>query len=238
MKLFFIRYTKIIFCFLQLHRVFGFLSGFFLNMFYLTKFSSFIYQNKKIQVNDFPSKWSYFKRYPLYKKVLDNEVGNEAINYMEFGVATGESFKWFLQQNQNRESNFFGFDTFDGLPEDYGPYKKGAFSTGNKFPEINDERGSFYKGLFQQTLPSFLKDFDNTKKTVLMMDADLYSATLYVLSNLSSILKKDDIIFFDQFAVPTHEFRAYLDFIQSYYKNLKLIAAANNYYFVAFKVEE
>ncbi len=69
------------------------------------------------------------------------------------------------------------------------------------------------------------------------MDADLYSATFYVLSSMAEFLKKDDVIFFDQFAVPTHEFRAFLDFTQSYYKNLKLIAAANNYYFVAFKVE-
>ena len=237
MKLFFIRYTKIIFSWLQLHRVFGFLSGFFLNAFYLIKLSKFIYQNKKIIINDFPCRWSYFKRYPMYKTVLKNEVNNASINYLEFGVASGESFKWFLQQNNNEQSNFFGFDTFDGLPEDYGPYKKGAFSTQNKFPEINDERGKFYKGLFQQTLPSFLKNFVNDKKTILMMDADLYSATLYVLSSMAEFLKKGDLIFFDQFAVPTHEFRAYLDFTQSYYKNLKLIAAANNYYFVAFKVE-
>ncbi len=49
-------------------------------------------------------------------------------------------------------------------------------------------------------------------------------------------LKKGDIIFSDEFAVPTHEFRAYLDFIQSYYVNLEPIGAANNYYFAAFRV--
>jgi O-methyltransferase len=236
MSLFFIRYTKIIFCYLQLHRVFGFFSGFFLNAFYLTRLSKFIYYNKHIEINDFPAKWDYDKRYPLYKGVLEKECGDEAINYLEFGVASGASFKWFLQQNKNNRSRFYGFDTFDGLPEDYGPYKKGAFSTQNKLPEINDERGKFYQGLFQQTLPAFLKNFNSNEKMILMMDADLYSATLYVLSTLSSFLKKGDIIFFDQFAVPKHEFRAYLDFTQSYYKNLKLIAAANNYYFVAFKV--
>ena len=47
---------------------------------------------------------------------------------------------------------------------------------------------------------------------------------------------KDDIIFFDEFAVPTHEFKAFYDFLQAYYLDLKLIAAGNNYYFVAFKV--
>ncbi len=236
MKLFFIRYTKIIFCRLQLHRIFGFLSGAFLNAVYLTKLSKFIYQNKHVAINDFPSKWDYHKRYPLYKAVLEKEVGNAAINYLEFGVASGASFKWFLEQNKNSESKFYGFDTFDGLPEDYGPYKRGAFSTGNKFPEINDARGNFYKGLFQQTLPSFLKNFNNSKRTILMMDADLHSATLYVLSTMAGFLKKGDLIFFDQFAVPTHEFRAYLNFTESFYINLELIAAANNFYFAAFKV--
>ena len=46
----------------------------------------------------------------------------------------------------------------------------------------------------------------------------------------------EKILFFDEFAVPTHEFKAYHDFVQSYYINLKLIGAANNYYFTAFKV--
>jgi hypothetical protein len=69
-----------------------------------------------------------------------------------------------------------------------------------------------------------------------MLDADLYSATMYVLTSMASFLKKNDLVFFDQFAVPTHEFKAYLDFTQSFYMNLELIAAANNFYFVAFKV--
>jgi hypothetical protein len=86
-------------------------------------------------------------------------------------------------------------------------------------------------------VPAFLKELDNNKRNVLMMDADLWSATLYVLATISPYLKKDDIIFFDEFVVPTHEFKAYLDFVQSHYINLKLIAAANNYYFAAFKVE-
>ena len=70
-----------------------------------------------------------------------------------------------------------------------------------------------------------------------MLDADLYSSTLFVLTSLAPFVKKDDIIFFDEFAVPTHEFRAYQHFISSYYVNLELLGAASNYYFVAFKVK-
>jgi O-methyltransferase len=237
MKLFIIRYTKIIFAYLRLHVFFNLFSRFFLNLNYLARFSSWVSKNRKIVYNDFPCRWDYKKRYPMYEWVIRNEgLSTVVINYLEFGVADGYSFRWFVNQNSNRGSRFYGFDTFTGLPEDFGVYKKGQFDTNNKVPEIPDVRIKFYQGLFQQTLPGFLLEFNRKERNVIMMDADLYSSTLYTLTTLAPFLKKDDIIFFDEFAVPTHEFKAFSDFIQSYYVSLQLIAAANNYYFVAFKV--
>ena len=237
MKFFIIRYTKIIFIYLRLHKVFNVFSPLFLNLFYLTKFSSWANKNKRIPYNDFPSKWDYTKRYNLYKWVINKEnLSSASINYIEFGVAEGSSFRWFLAQNMNPESRFYGFDTFTGLPEDWGPYKKGSFDNKNKPPEINDARVKFYQGLFQQTISGFLSELNNNKRNIILFDADLYSATLYALTRVAPFLKKNDIIFFDEFSVPTHEFKVFHDFVQSYYINLELIAAANNYYFVAFKV--
>lgn len=237
MKLFIIRYTKIAFVYFRLHIFFNFFSGFFLNLFYITKFSTWANKNKKITFNDFPSKWDYKKRFDLYKWVIENEsLSDTVINYLEFGVADGHSFRWFVQQNTNPKSRFYGFDTFTGLPEDFGVYKKGNFNTHNKVPQISDSRVKFYQGLFQQTVPGFLSELNNYEKNVIMLDADIYSATLYVLTSIAPFLKKKDIIFFDEFAVPTHEFKAFYDFLQAYNINLKLIAAGNNYYFVAFKV--
>ncbi len=237
MKLFFIRQAKLIFIRLRLHKFFGLFSGINLNIVYLSKLSAWIHKNKKIGYNDFPSKWNYEKRYPFYQWVLENETLNDSpVNYLEFGVAGGYSFKWFLANNNNPASRFYGFDTFTGLPEDFGSFKKGTFNTNNEIPEINDNRGQFYQGLFQQTLPGFLKELDNTRRNLIMVDADLFTSTLFVLTSLAPYLKKDDIIFFDEFAVPKHEFKAFLEFSQSYSIDLQLIAAANNYYFTAFKV--
>ena len=81
-----------------------------------------------------------------------------------------------------------------------------------------------------------MKELNPNQRNVIMLDADLYSATLYALTTLAPFLKKGDIVFFDEFAVPTHEFKALYEFVQSYYTNLELIAAANNYDFAAFKV--
>ena len=205
-------------------------------MTWMTRLSKWASLNRKVAFNDFPSKWDYNKRFGLYKHIIEKEVLNLAINYLEFGVADGQSFNWWMTINTHQDSRFYGFDTFTGLPENFGPFKKGAFNAG-RIPVIKDGRGKFYQGLFQQTLPGFLKSFDNSRKLIVMLDADLYSATLFTLTCLAPYLKKDDIIFFDEFVVPTHEFMAYQHFISSYYFDLELIGAANNYYFVAFKVK-
>lgn len=237
MKISLLRGLKLLFTRLRLQKLFNPFQGAFLNLVYLTRLSTWIHKHKRIPYNDYPSKWDYKKRYPMYQWVLEQEKLIDApIQYLEFGVAQGESFKWFLSKNTNPASSFHGFDTFTGLPEDFGSYKKGTFNNRNEIPEIGDARGKFYQGLFQQTLPGFLKEADLSKRKLIMIDADLYSATLFVLTTLAPYLQKNDIIFFDEFAVPKHEFRAFLDFTSSYYQNLELIAAANNFYFTAFRV--
>jgi O-methyltransferase len=236
MKFTIIRFLKSAFIRLKLHGLFLWLTGFWQQMTWMTRLSKWASGQKSVAFNDFPSKWDYNKRFLLYKYIIDHEIGDVSINYLEFGVADGHSFRWWLDNNHDPNSRFYGFDTFTGLPENFGPYKKGTFNTGNIMPVIEDARGTFYQGLFQQTLPPFLKSFDNRNRLIVMLDADLYSATLFTLTSLAPILKKDDIIFFDEFVVPTHEFMAYYQFVNSYYFDLELIAAANNYYFVAFKV--
>ena len=236
MKFTLIRLIKSIFIKLRLHYIFGPLEGFFLQLSQLSKMSRWANKHKNIPGNDFFSKWDYQKRFTLYDSIIKSENLDQEINYLEFGVAQGTSFKWWMTKNTNAASRFHGFDTFTGLPEDFGPYKKGYFNSGS-IPEIIDDRGKFYQGLFQQTLPGFLKDFDNSRRKVIMMDADLYTATLYTLTSLAPYLKKGDIILFDEFSVPTHEFMAYQDFINSYYLELEPIGVINNYYFIAFKVK-
>jgi hypothetical protein len=230
-----IRFTKSMFIKCRLHVIFGPFTGILLQLAYLTKLSKWAHQNRKVAGNDFYRKWDYNKRFQLYGSIFENEKLNEPVNYLEFGVADGFSFNWWMEKNLHADSRFYGFDTFTGLPEDFGPYKKGHFNSG-KQPTLTDSRGKFYQGLFQQTLPPFLRNFVDDKRKVIMLDADLFSSTLFTLTSLAPFLKKGDIILFDEFVVPTHEYLAYQQFIESYYIKLELIGVANNYYFVAFKV--
>ena len=105
---------------------------------------------------------------------------------------------------------------------------------------LEDQRASLIKGTFQQTLVSFTQDHRvdlADRQKVIHMDADLFSSTLFVLSQLYPFLKKGDIIFFDEFNVANHEFFAYKIFTDSFYINLKPIGAQNNFYQSAFVVE-
>jgi 6-phosphogluconate dehydrogenase len=110
-------------------------------------------------------------------------------------------------------------------------------STNSQVPQLDDKRVSFIKGLFQDTLPDFVKALDKTKRKVIMMDADLYTSTLFTLTTLAPFLEKGDIVLFDQFNVPLHEFLAFSNFTDSYYLKFQLIGAANNYYFCAFEMQ-
>ena len=102
--------------------------------------------------------------------------------------------------------------------------------------DITDERATFYKGLFQQTLIPFLEQYDNRNRKLIHIDSDLFSAAIFTMSQLYRFLKPGDILLFDEFVVPQHEFLAFKIFTESFYINYEVIGAANNYLFVAIKV--
>jgi O-methyltransferase len=190
--------------------------------------------------NDFyQKKWDYGRRYKLYEAISRQEnLSNEPIDYIEFGVSGGTSFTWWLNHNTHARSAFYGFDTFEGLPEKWGPFAKGAMAVALESLNITDSRCRFYKGLFQDTLLPFLDKYESTNRKILHLDADLFSATIFALTQFYRYLNDGDILVFDEFAVPRHEFLAFKIFTESFYVNYEVIAAANNYLFVAVKIKK
>jgi O-methyltransferase len=47
---------------------------------------------------------------------------------------------------------------------------------------------------------------------------------------------KGDIIIFDEFNVPMHEFKAFAEWVSSYYIKYEVIGAVNNFYQIAVKI--
>lgn len=156
-------------------------------------------------------------------------VGTEPIDFLEFGVYRGDSLKEWAELNTNANSRFFGFDTFMGLPDKWLVSRnRGMFSTEGVIPDIRDLRVKVIQGLFQESLDSFLNRYIRSSRLVIHADADLYSSTLYILTSLSHLLQRGDLILFDEFCTPP-EFKAYSDFVMSYKVKMEPIAIATEH---------
>jgi O-methyltransferase len=150
--------------------------------------------------------------------------------YLEFGVYRGESISWWLKKLPHPDSRFIGFDTFTGLPEKWRRSEpKGWFNADGNLPDIGDSRCGFEKGLFQDTLPGFIKKHDLSRRLVIQLDADLYTSTLFVLTNLAPHLKSGDIVFFDEFTCPIDEYRAFHEFTRVFRIRYEFLGAVYGY---------
>lgn len=214
-------------------------SRFLMRLLYRSSFSRWRCDQPELGFNDFfrPG-FAQDRRYELYAYLLESEELDQPIDYLEFGVATGHSIRWWVEHNPHPESRFAGFDTFTGLPEDFEQFPEGEFSTEGQVPDIDDSRVRFEAGLFQKTLFPFLKEFTFERRAFIHIDADLYSSTLFVLTALAPRLRAGDIILFDEFVTVTHEYRAWLDFVSAYPLKYKVLGAVNNYTQLAVKILE
>lgn len=215
---------------LKLHVLFSPLDYFLLNLAYLSRLSRWESQFSSLRSTQFANKFE------MYKAVYEAEHLDQAIDYLEFGVASGTTFKWWVENNKSTNSRFIGFDTFEGLAEGWGQYEKGAFSTGGKTPEIKDPRAQFVKGFFQETLWETLQNLTLNKKTVIHLDADLYNSTIYVLFSFAHKLKAGDLLIFDEFSSPMHEFRAFMDFLDAMKFEYNVLGQVSDFSHIIIKI--
>jgi len=161
-----------------------------------------------------------------------------SINYLEFGVHRGESISLWLANNTHSDSRFVGFDSFEGLPENWTKgFNKGHFSTAGVAPNIDDERCHFQVGWFNETLPQFVESFSfDASPTVVHLDGDLYSSTVVVLFALAAKIKVGDILIFDDFSDSLNVFRAFQDYLSAYSIQYELVAKGERYNRVAIRI--
>lgn len=153
-------------------------------------------------------------REDLWRRSLAR-IGSEDLLLLEFGVFQGESIRYLADYNRSQRSLFYGFDSFEGLPEGWRGNDAGHFSVGGEPPKIDDPRVRFVKGWFRDTLPPLMDELvDAARDRALLVhfDADLYSSTLYLLFTLGIRFKRYHFIF-DEFS--GHETRALYNYIQA-----------------------
>lgn len=173
---------------------------------------------------------SFVKRMDLYQFVHDSIVQGGAVDYLEFGVFKGESIRFWAGMNPHPESRFFGFDSFEGLPEDWRPGQdKGHFSVAGNLPDIRDPRVRFLKGWFDDTVPPFAREFKSKHRLVLHLDADLYSSTMLPLMHFSPFMTKGTLLLFDEFYDRDHEFKALMDWQKISRRSVRLLGEVDNF---------
>jgi hypothetical protein len=131
------------------------------------------------------------------KKAIENDKKNEFF-YLEFGVYKGESINYFSKLIKNNK--IYGFDSFEGLIEDWkgtfnGP--KGTFNLHGNMPKVSDNV-ILVKGAIQNTLLNFLKEKPNIKINFVHMDVDTYESTNFILKTIKPFLTDKCIISFDE----------------------------------------
>ena len=150
-----------------------------------------------------------------------------SICYLEFGVKFGDSLRFFANQLKSKNNLFYGFDSFEGLPEDWDPvgfYMAGSLSTEGALPNINDSRINYIKGYFNETLPKFnYQQLSLFELRFFMIDSDLYSSAVSIFNNMGSSIKLGDYIYMDNMSRVEHEPKALIEYVTSFNRKLDLI---------------
>jgi len=148
--------------------------------------------------------------------------------YLEFGVFTGGTMRYMAKRKP--QVSFHGFDSFEGLPEDWFgmPLVKSSFSLKGGLPNV-PKNVVLHKGWFNETLPNWCSQYPG-KVAFMHIDCDLYSSTVDILENLTNRLQVGTIILFDEyFNYPNwenHEYKAWKEFVAKYHINYDYIGFA------------
>lgn len=86
-----------------------------------------------------------------FAKVWKRLSHDGPVLFLEFGVWQGNSLRVWAELSSHEESRFFGFDSFEGIPQAWRRRPAGYFSTAGNPPEARDERVRFVKGWFNET---------------------------------------------------------------------------------------
>jgi hypothetical protein len=165
-------------------------------------------------------------RKEIFAAVADG-LRESRVLYLEFGVYKGSGMRYWSRALKHPEARLHGFDSFEGLPEDFdvfaGPYRKGFFSTEGQIPDIKDSRVRFFKGWFDQVLPTYQPPDHDT--LVITLDADLYSSTICVFHHLGPWIRPGTFIYFDELSRLEHEAKAFDEFMKESGRKFELVCS-------------
>jgi TPR repeat/Macrocin-O-methyltransferase (TylF)/SEC-C motif/Tetratricopeptide repeat len=170
--------------------------------------------------------WQYFKS--AVKGKLPPVTGSIATTFelatqaakikgsvLEFGVRHANSTR---QLATLAKQDVHGFDSFEGIPEDWHDESRGSYSTSGVIPKVPNNI-HLHAGWFDATLPKFL-EANNEKVRLINIDCDIYSSTKTVLDLLAPRIMAGTVIIFDEYIGNQHwredEFKAFQEAVITY----------------------
>jgi hypothetical protein len=165
---------------------------------------------------------------------VGSRLAQNRVLYLEFGVAAGASIRYWAGLLRHPGSKLHGFDSFEGLPMDWTIGKEARhFSTHGQVPEVDDDRVRFFKGWFDETLPRY--EWPDYDQLVVVLDADLYSSTIFVLNEIQDRIDVGTFLYFDEFNHRADELRAFEEFIGRTGMEFRVVVASRDLAHVMFQ---
>jgi hypothetical protein len=179
--------------------------------------------------------------YDLHHWVATTQLSTDLFakgTVLEFGVATGRTLNQF--SHWLPQKTVWGFDSFEGLPEDWTSRMRRGFFARSSLPRVKSN-ARLVVGLFDQTLPSFVRDHQQDLPILLLhMDADLYSSTVTVLDSLKKNIVPGTMIIFDEYinypGWQLDEFRAWQQFCKQHQVTYDYVGLVSRHQKVAVRV--
>lgn len=152
----------------------------------------------------------HFNRWSLFDAAIARADRDRPV--YEFGVWMGNSLRYLIDSFPHG----YGFDTFEGLPENWHGLPPGTYSSFGVVPNIL--AAEFITGDFRDTLPTFFSE-PRPKAGLINFDADLYSSTITALTCAAPVIDERTVLVFDELIVNQNwekdEFRALKEFCQA-----------------------
>lgn len=134
---------------------------------------------------------------------------------LDLGVYKGGSTRALARIFEDR--HIHGFDSFEGLPEDWSHVLKGDFGEiAGTLPDM-PANVTLYRGWFDETLPVWLAHHEDEPISILRVDCDIYSSTKTIFDVLEPSIRPGTWIVFDELigyrGWQDHEHKAFMEFI-------------------------
>lgn len=155
---------------------------------------------------------------------------------LEFGVATGRTLNHFARMFPHK--TVFGFDGFDGLPEDWTSRMRKGFFSRTSLPKVRNNC-ELKIGWFEKTLPKFLL-LGPEPIALLHIDSDLYSSAVTVLTLLQKQIVPGTVIVFDEYmnypGWQLDEFKAWQEHVAKFNVRYEYIGRVSKHQKVAVRI--